>query len=378
MATLDIQLKNQTSSDQVYVSITGLAIDNNSALFLLEADGKTPYYPPNPDQDQTPVGQNCAIPLGPPGSTVTATVPHLAGSRIYFSEGQPLQFLLNKGDQGPALVAPSINNSADPNFNTVWDFCEFTYNSSQLFCNITYVDFVSLPIALSLTNTSGQTQNVSGLGSGGLDTISNGLKAQKDADGQPWDSLIYAPNGQTVRILSPNNGIIGQPSAFSGYFEPYVQEVWSKYTSESLSIDTQNGDWGTVQGTVQNNVFTFPNPSGDPFTFTQPSTADVFSCSTGPFNLPNNEYGNIGARIAAGLNRTTLLTSALQPDNPPPSDYYVTENEPTNHYSRIVHAANSDKLGYAFPYDDVTSASGQDQSGKVADPAPQTFTVTVG
>ena len=73
-----------------------------------------------------------------------------------------------------------------------------------------------------------------------------------------------------------------------------------------------------------------------------------------------------------------MLTSALQPDEPAPSEYYISENQPTNHYSRIVHAANIDKLGYAFPYDDVTSASGQDQSGKVADPAPQTFVVTVG
>ncbi|KAL8703040.1 MAG: hypothetical protein Q9201_003786 [Fulgogasparrea decipioides] len=378
MATLDIQLKNETASNKVFASITGLALDKNNALFLLKSDGKTPYYPGQPDKDVTPLGQNCAIPLGRPGSTVTVTVPHLAGSRIYFSIGQPLQFFLNRGGNGAALVAPSVNNPADPSFNVLWDFCEFTFDPGQLFCNITYVDFVSLSIGLSLTEKTGKTQHVTGFPANGLHQIADDLKTQGEHDGQPWSSLIYAPNGQIVRILSPNNAILGKGSLFAGYFEPYVDQVWSKYRSETLSIDTQNGKWGTVNGKVQNNVFTFPNSSGQPYTFAKPSTADIFSCSSGPFNLPNDKYGNLGARIAAGFNRSTLLTSNKQPNDPAPAHYYHGDKVPTNHYSRIVHGRNTDRLGYAFPYDDVTSANGQDQSGKVADPSPRSFTVTVG
>ena len=376
MATLDIQLKNNTTSSQVYASITGLALEKNNALFLLQSDGKTPYYPAQPGQDQASLEQNCAIPLGNPGTTVTATVPHLAGSRIYFSIGVPLKFLLNRGGNGAALVAPSINNPADPNFNTQWGFCEFTFDPSQLFCNITYVDFVSLPISLSLTERSGNTQNVTGFPPNGLETIANDLKAQKSSDNQPWDSLIFAPNGQVCRILSPNNAILGNPSLFQGYYEPYVDQVWSKYTSEELSIDTQNGDWGTLRGKADNNLMAFPNTQGQPYTFAKPSTADIFSCSSGPFNLPNNEHGNLGARIAAGLNRSTMLTSNLHPDVSP-ADFYPN-GVPTNHYSRILHSVNEDRLGYAFPYDDVTPSNGQDQSGKVASGSPQSFTVTVG
>ncbi|KAL8825647.1 MAG: hypothetical protein Q9170_007714 [Blastenia crenularia] len=375
MVSLDIQLKNNSSSDHVYASITGLALDKNNALFLLQADGKTPYYPAKPGQDQASPEKDCAIPLGKPGSTKTVTVPHLAGSRIYFSIGKPLKFALNRGGDGAALVAPSINNPADPNFNTQWGFCEFTFDPSQLFCNITYVDFVSLPIALSLTEQSGNKQEVAGFPPNGLESIASKLKEQKKADHQPWDSLIYAPGGKINRILSPNNAILGNSKLFQGYYESYVDKVWAKYGSEDLHIDTQNGNWGKLNGKVHNEKISF-NSKGKSYTFAKPSTADIFSCSSGPFNLPNDEYGNIGARIAAGLNRSTMLTSTLHPD-PSPKDFYP-KGVPTNHYSRILHVVNEDHLGYAFPYDDVTPSNGQDQSGKVASGSPKSFTVTVG
>ncbi|KAL8773723.1 MAG: hypothetical protein Q9209_001491 [Squamulea sp. 1 TL-2023] len=378
MATLDIQLKNETSSDKVFASITGLALDRNNALFLLQSDGKTPYYPGQPGKDQAPLQENCAIPLGKPGSTKTVKVPHLAGSRIYFSIGEPLKFLLNRGGNGAALVAPSVNNPADPNYKTQWEFCEFTWDNSQLFCNITYVDFVSMSISLDLTEKSGNKQHVTGFPADGLQNIVKRLKTQGQQDKQPWESLVYAPNGKIVRILSPNNAIIGNPSLFRGYYEPYVNQVWDKYKKEQLAIDTQNGNWGTRHGKVgDNNVMTFQNPGRKAYTFTKPSTADIFSCSSGPFPTTNDEYGNLGARLAAGFNRSTLLVSNSQPNNPSVKGYYKGEH-PTNHYSRILHEVNTDRLGYAFPYDDVTPANGQDQSGKVADPSPRTFTVTVG
>lgn len=376
MATLDIQLKNNTTANQVYAAITGLALDRKNALFLLQSDGRTPYYPAQPGKDQESLKQDCAIPLGHPGSTKTVRVPHLVGARIYFSIGKPLKFLLNRGGNGAALVAPSINNPADANYKVEWTFCEFTFDPSQLFCNITYVDFVALPISLSLKEKSGKTQEVTGFGANGLQTIAKELKSQAASDRQPWESLIYAPDGKIIRILSPNNAILGKPSLFAGYYEPYVDRVWSKYSSADLSIDTQNGNWGTLRGKVkQNGMMTFSNANGKQYTFAKPSTADIFSCSSGPFDLPNNEFGNVGARIAAGLNRSTMLISDVHP-GASPKQYY--QSSPTNHYSRIVHAVNKDRLGYTFPYDDVTPSNGQDQSGKVADPSPQSFTVTVG
>merc|ERR1712230_322132 len=125
-ATLSVALQNQTTSSTVYAYITGQALDNNNALFLLSADGRTPYYPASPGSVGSPLSQNCAIALGSPGNTVTVTIPHIAGGRIWFSIGSPLTFLLNQ---------------------------------DQLYANISYVDFVGPPIALTLTTVNSGTQH---------------------------------------------------------------------------------------------------------------------------------------------------------------------------------------------------------------------------
>ena len=90
--------------------IAGLAIDRGNALFLLSADGQTPYYPSSPSSTGQKLQQNISINLGPPGSTVHCTIPFLAGGRIWFSVGAPLVFALNPG---PGLVEPSIFNQSD-------------------------------------------------------------------------------------------------------------------------------------------------------------------------------------------------------------------------------------------------------------------------
>jgi hypothetical protein len=370
-ATLSVALVNETSSSTVYAYVTGQAINNNNALVLLESNGQTLYYPANPSSTGTPLAADCAIPLGGPGSTTNVTIPQIAGGRIWFSIGTPLTFLLNPGANGPGLVEPSVTNPSDPNIDTFWDFCEFTYNSSQLFANISYVDFVSIPIALTLTDSSGGVQHVSGMPAGGLNTVCSGLTAQNNTDGAGWNRLIVTSGGQNLRALSPNNGIVMNSSLFSGYFQPYVNQVWSKYTSQSLTVDTQ-ASWGSVTGQVSGGQLTFSGVGS----FGQPAAADIFSCSTGPFANAAGEMGALIARISAAFNRTTLLIDSDQPDDENPSDYY--QNSVTNHYARIVHAANLDGRGYAFPYDDVAPTNGADQSGAVSSGSPTLWTVTVG
>lgn len=369
--SLNVALRNGTSSSNIYAYVTGQAINNNYSWFILQADGHAAYYPVSPPSNGSPLAVPCDIPLGPPGSTTTITIPQLAGARLWFSVNDKLTFLLNPG---PGLVEPSVSNPSDPNFNKIWDFCEFTFNQYQFFANITYVDFVSLPISLSLLNTSGVTQNVTGIPANGLETICSGLQAQNAADGAGWDQLIVSNNGSILRALSPNTGIVMNPSLFSGYYSSYVQTVWKKYTNTPLTVDTQ-AQWGALGGTVTNNLLTFPGVG----TFSQPSAADIFSCSTGTFAASTNdtaEMGAITARLAAAFNRSTLLMNSKQPENEVASTYYQTS--PTNHYARVVHAANTDGRGYAFPYDDVEPSGGQDQSGAVSDGSPALLTVSVG
>src|SRR3984885_4951507 len=93
--TLSVNLKNNTGSDTVYAFVTGLAISNNNALMLLESDGQTPYYPPSPPGNGTPLGVYCAIKLNKTGASPrTITIPYLAGARLWVSIGAPITFLL--------------------------------------------------------------------------------------------------------------------------------------------------------------------------------------------------------------------------------------------------------------------------------------------
>jgi hypothetical protein len=189
-----------------------------------------------------------------------------------------------------------------------------------------------------------------------------------------FSRLIYLANGTNLRMVSPNQGVKLNPSLFSGYYAAYVNACWEEYTNSHLTIDAQ-GEWGIINGQVVNGLLTFPGVG----TFTQPSTADIYRCATGPFtNFPANmaEMATITTRLAAALNRTTLLIDSNQPDGENPSNYYV--NSPTNHYARIVHVANLDGRGYAFPYDDVVPPGGADQSWAVYDQHPASLTVVVG
>ncbi|KAF2681461.1 glycoside hydrolase family 64 protein [Lentithecium fluviatile CBS 122367] len=367
--TLNIALQNRTNSTNVYAYITGQAIDNGFRPMFIQADGRSQYYPNSPANVGSPLEADCAIPLGAPGATKNVVIPRIAGGRIWFSINSRLTFKINPG---PAIVEPSVTNPSDPNFNISWTFTEFTFNADQLFANLTYVDFVSIPIGISLTNTSGQTQSVPGMTANGFQTVVNELRAQASRDGRPWDQLIYSYNGSPLRVLSPNNLLVGNNNAWGNYWDAYVNQVWTRFTSTDMTVNTQAAA-GNITGRVSNNVLTL----GEAGTFNKPSAADIFSCSTGPFATGSNAARNaVIPRLAAAFNRSTLLDTTQFPNGSTPANYYKYAT--TNHYARIVHQVQRDGRGYAFPYDDVVPDGGSDVAGVVFDGSPQLWTVTVG
>jgi hypothetical protein len=428
--SLTIQLCNQTTSDQVYAYITGLAIQHNGARVLLKSNGRDLYFPTSPPAILQPLVEDCAIPLGAPGNTVTVQIPQMAGGRIWFSRDARLTFLLNPG---PALVEPSVLNPTDPNAKVDFSFCEFTLNNDQLFANISYVDFVPrLPIALTLQTLGGAVQHVSGMPPDGLGRVCDALREQAAKDGRPWDKLVVG-NPAPLRALSPTHGnAVG--ASFGGYFEPLVEEVWSKYchamnqhtpnqqppipekkeqqhglrhlfsqlrpqspqqpqqqqqhpqvermgvqqllkgaagVQQTLRINTQAAA-GIVSGSVD------PD-SGDLVfggeCFKKPSSADILGCNSGPFATgPSPTRNAIIPRLAAAFQRSSIVDINEHPSHP--DTFY--KREPTNHYCRIVHECNLDGKGYAFAYDDVQPDGGEDQSGKVNAGDPKVFIVAVG
>ncbi|CAO2654001.1 Nn.00g107340.m01.CDS01 [Neocucurbitaria sp. VM-36] len=369
--TLQLALQNKSNSSNVYAYITGLALERNNSPIFVQSDGRNIYYPVSPSTIQQPLQADVAIPLGAPGNTVTVNIPKIAGGRIWFSIDAKLTFKLNPG---PAVVEPSVTNPSDPNFNINWTFCEFTYNEAQLFANISYVDFVSIPVSLSLTNTQGKTQSVPGMGSDGFEKVVSELRAQAQRDGKPWDRLIYEFNGRPLRALSPNNLLVGNDNAWGNYWDGYTQAVWNKFRNEDLTINTQAAA-GNITGRVQGNELQL----GAAGSFSAPSAKDIFSCSTGPFATgPNQARNAVIPRLAAAFNRSTLLTTSGNqfPNGGNPSVYY--KDATTNHYSRIVHQVQRDGRGYAFPYDDVVPDGGSDVAGTLFDGSPKLFTIAVG
>lgn len=369
--TLQLALQNKSNSSNVYAYITGLALERNNSPIFVQADGQNIYYPVSPKQIQQPLQADVAIPLGAPGSTVNVRIPKIAGGRIWFSIDAKLTFKLNPG---PAVVEPSVTNPSDPNYNINWTFCEFTYNDSQLFANISYVDFVSVPVALSLTSTQGNTQTVPGMDADGFQRIVSGLRAQAQKDGRPWDKLIFEVNGQPLRIISPNNLLVGNDSVWGNYWDGYIQAVWNKYRNEDLTINTQAAA-GNITGRVSGSELQL----GAAGNFSQPLVKDIFTCSTGPFATGANQARNAAIpRLSAAFNRSTLLNTPGNqfPNGSDPSKYY--QDVTTNHYSRIVHEVQRDGRGYAFPYDDVVPDGGRDVAGTLFDGSPELFTIAVG
>ncbi|KAL9942690.1 hypothetical protein D7B24_008843 [Verticillium nonalfalfae] len=373
--TLDIVLKNNTTSDKAYAHITGLDLNKNNAVFILRADGHSAYYPASPKDILNPLEADCNIPLGLRGSSTKVTIPQIAGGRIWFSLEGPLTFLLNPG---PAVVEPSATNPSDPNYNLNWGFCELTYNAAQLYVNISYVDFVSLPIALQLETDDGKVTTVPGFPANALDAVCDALVAQDTDDKAGWSRLIVrAADGKAnLRALSPNSAMVMNPDLLNTYFQSHVDSVWKKYRDNDLVVHTQ-AEWGDVKGRVGgDDKLTFEGIGS----FARPSTRDIFGCSSGPFaGYPADKaaaMGNIGARLAAALNRSTLLSNGRQPEDEMVEAYY--QEPETNHYSRICHEVSLEGRGYAFPYDDVGPANGHDQSGCLFDSNPKVLTVTVG
>ncbi|KAK0636019.1 glucanase b [Bombardia bombarda] len=389
--SLTIHLVNRTTTPLVFAYITGLAIQSNSARVFLQSDGHTLHYPPSPPDGQIlqPLTAPVAIPLGPPGNTVAVTIPQIAGGRIWFSRGErQLVFLRNPGGPGggAALVEPSVLNPSDPNADVDFAFCEFTLNGDQLFANISYVDFVSrLPVALTLAERDGggKVQHVAGMGADGLERVCEGLRAQAEKDGRPWDRLIVQQKGgegRPLRALSPTHGgAVGV--GFEGYFEGLVERAWERYReghrglfhrgSEKLRINTQAAA-GVVDGHVDKGTDELV-VGGE--RFAKPTTADILGCNSGPFTTgPSPTRNAIIPRLAAAFQRSCIVDVAEHPSHP--DTFYKCE--PTNHYARIVHECNLDGKGYAFAYDDVQMDGGEDQSGKVNAGDPEVLVVEVG
>ncbi|PNS19161.1 hypothetical protein CAC42_1897 [Sphaceloma murrayae] len=370
--SLQISVTNNLDSPNVTAYVTGL--DPSGQLVMLQPDGQWFY----PTAGLSPIPRivvgDISIPLGAPGSITNLTLPtYLSSGRIWFADGD-LKFFTVPGAAGPALVQPSAANPSDPSASVNWGFIELTNIPQGLYANISYVDFLGLPLGMSLIGASG-TQTSLGVSADAVIQLCKLLTARSNEAPVPWDQLcVTDTSGKAIRVLSPALYSSINGTALAKVFNGYVNRVWQRYTKEPLVINTQAGP-GKVKCWVKQDVL---KCDGDSTTYAKPSSFDIFGCNTGPFAISGSAT-NLGVvpRLCAAFNRATLLLPRgnVQPQVQSPR-YYLSS--PRNWYSYFVHTLELDGKGYAFSYDDVTPDNTVDLSGLLADSNPSLMAITVG
>ncbi|KAF5725246.1 glucan endo-1 3-beta-glucosidase [Fusarium mundagurra] len=355
--------------------ISGL--DATGKVFFVSPDGKLIYPKSKEPRVPSEIMEDITLFLGPRSQPLEVPLPSFIRSgRIYFADSDLRFFVVSTGE-GDSVIQPSVTNLHDPNADVNWGFVELSYMDDSLYANISYVDFVGIVLGMMLTEKGGSTQTTAGLVADAVTKICDDLAKQKEIDKRDWTSLCIAnANGKAIRVLSPGNKHDLDPKLFDNYWDPYVNEVWKRYTAQDLTINTQTSS-GHVKCRVSGNELLC---EGSDHGFAKPVGKDIWGCNSGPFAISEDNtavHAAIVPRICAAFVRSTLLLNGgnNQPSLGQKSYYRVS---PTNHYSRIVHSYEVDGRGYAFPYDDVNPDGKEDASGVVSSNNAQSLTVYVG
>ncbi|MEU9126016.1 beta-1,3-glucanase family protein [Streptomyces sp. NPDC048506] len=352
------------------VNDSGAYANSSVWLYIVGNDG-TQQVHVTPDGELKPVAQadngpdgytDYAIPLAASGTT-TLQLPRMSG-RIYTALGSKLKFkAVQDGNGRAALAYPAGWVAGDPNYDVLHDCAEFTYNAGGMYCNTTMVDMFSVPLALTLSGAKQQTTG----------TLKDGARAKIFSDvkaAEGFDRLVVGDK----RVIAPGHGL--DSGLFAGdYLAPAIDEAWSAYAAEDLTVTT---DAGTFIGRVGGGRLTFTGPRGrrgragaaaGTVSFDKPATRDVLFCD-GTLAAPNDgTRGPIAAVLGAALNRSTLTTQAHQPTTDPATFY---QQRLTNHYAKAMHAATQDGKAYGFAFDDIAGFASYIEDG-----APKEVTLTL-
>lgn len=177
-----------------------------------------------------------ADPADPSGNTRILQMPRHGSGRIFVTVGNTSVTTSVIGSAPPlSISSPSISSNQDPNFYMLYDKFETSYlhDTAQLAVNplyidLTSVDFVSLPLSLSLEIPGQTASSVGYLGSRG-NLFSTLAASLNDGVTQNWQALLQSYQGTPLRVIAPNDAIQSPYLFDAGYFSPYIASVWSSY-----------------------------------------------------------------------------------------------------------------------------------------------------
>lgn len=368
LISVDLQniTKGAFTDDQVYVAV--IARDPANGQFAwLKPDG-TIVAANVADNDApnhlTQNGQNYANYFFTLAQAKTMNLPKMSSGRVFVSLGGPMYIkILDDADGNVGFAGPNVLNPTDPNINVNFDWYEFSYNDNGLWINTTQVDQFSFPLLLDVYGANNTFHMQTGINQDRATLFSAYLTETPD---------IFHANLPTQRIPAPTNGNFSAGQVNGTYFDQYITDMWTYYTTHTLVINMNARQYN---GIVQGKLFVFTEVDlhngafvGGTYTITgKPTTQDVFN-GAGVLALGGDEEKAIEAQVCAAFNRHIMNDVSLWAT---PSSWYSAA--PANFYAKFWHDHGVGGLAYGFPYDDVDN-----QSTTIQAPQPEHMVFGIG
>ena len=394
-----IENNSNYDDDELYIAIVGQDLSEARAHVWVDLSNGT-QKPMNPSyntingpviQGNLGPGQDgkyadCFFKLSEIPNNTVQLAP-IQGCRMFIAAKEQL-YLYFFGSTGASVgyAAPSHSNPTDPNKDIRYEIIELTYNEIGFWGNTSRVDSYNYPIALELASKDGDTIKTGELMSDSA-TVAN-FRASVPTEFQGCYDAKTGQIFQPTKTAAFADGTIGTmpiPGPYKDYMQPYIDAIWSKYSSEDLVFHhPEIGTWKGRVNTNQHFVFTC---IGGPAGFIgktgiipgKPNTQEAFE---GKGVLDNAFQAEprfdlmMQAQVCAALTRHVIKTNVASGtvqnwgNN---ADFY--QESPCNHYAKFWHqkGVRVNQLAYGFAYDDV-----YEQSSTLHSPKPASVKVIFG
>jgi len=329
----------------------GAFADNQIYIYIICMNSNNVWCYARPDGSLVPIGASDSSAWQYTLADVKNSgfqMPNAYSGRIYYSYGKPL---VMKGD-GNGVVLPSLSNPSDPNYETYFDWLEFTVNDNGFWVNTTQVDQLGFPVLMNVYDNDGRVQQT-GI-SASREAIWNAFREEMPAE---FKTLV-----SEYRIFAPCKGAFDNRTggAYGNYFDAYVTETWNTIASKSQTVTHPQGKF-ILTGDGNNLYFRCTEAYGSIAAAGQtyvirgkPTTSEVFE-GYGVLATGNPMELALEAWVCAALNRHVAHMEVDSYWNNA-SAYYNAG--PCNYFSKFWHDhSERGGLAYGFCYDDVNDQS---------------------
>jgi hypothetical protein len=351
---------------QIYWAIVGRDVNTNQFVRVALNGSFVPMTPAD-NGALTKNGETYTNYFHTLAQSKQVTIPTLRSARLFLSVGSPMYIRVNQDVNGNiGYAGANIQNPTDPNIDVYFDFVEMSLEPNLgFFGNTTRVDHFGFPVTLRLQGMDGYDQTVGETESRA--SLFSKFVAEVPSQFKSLAQTPYAP----YRIVAPAHATFrpGQPNA--NYLQGYIDQVWNKYTSQTLTFTNQQG---TFTGQVVNGQFTFSDGQGT-YRVNKPSTTEVL-LGNGALNDPTgttpgpvyDKQLQIQAQLCAAFNRHVVENPAQWGN----SAFFYPAGQVANYYAKFWHDHSLGALAYGFAYDDVWNYSSSVHTTK-----PTIATVTI-